>query len=171
MPRLLAIALSLSALAACGGGVVDVTEAAPPKASTADGDAALPEPPEVVAPDPAGATEHPDGLIVTIVEGGVGRRARVGDEVLVHYRAFLVGNDEPFDSSYARLVPDRLSLSTDGRQRAVSGLVRGLVGQREGTKARLDVPATLGWGTEGNEAVGVPADSDLVFDIHLVAVE
>jgi peptidylprolyl isomerase len=119
---------------------------------------------------PAGPIDRGDGLTVEVLSAGKGPEVGVSSEVSLSYRAFVDGRDEPFDSSDDSGVPFRLVLGANAHPRVIEGLSRGLVGLRAGTKAKLHIPPELGWGSTGNPQAGVPADSKLTYEVHLLDV-
>jgi FKBP-type peptidyl-prolyl cis-trans isomerase len=50
-------------------------------------------------------------------------------------------------------------------------LRRGLEGLTPGSEARLKIPASLAWGEKGDPAVGVPANADVVIEVHVLDVQ
>ena len=119
---------------------------------------------------PAGPVDLGAGLTLEVQERGTGPEVRPGRDVAFHYRAFLEGQDEPFDSSRERLAPARARPGTGSGPRLVQGLERGLLALREGDRATLRVPPALGWGAAGQPALGVPPDAALVYEVHVLEV-
>lgn len=173
--------LSLLALtAACEDRKVEVHEAPPGEsgsvvavvAGAAEGDAASAA--SGTEGGPAEEAQEPEvGLVVEILEHGDGPIVHTGATIRVHYEAWLAeahaGDGAPFDSSLSRLVPLELRLGSSGAD-VIEGLARGLLGLRTGCRARLLIPAELGWGATGNPAAGVAPDSDLVYEVRVLSV-
>ncbi|KAL7933020.1 hypothetical protein V8C35DRAFT_306059, partial [Trichoderma chlorosporum] len=68
-----------------------------------------------------------------------------------------------FDSSYDR----NSDFSTKiGVQQVIAGWDQGVVTMQLGEKARLDIPSHLAYGARAIPGV-IPANSDLIFDVHL----
>lgn len=92
---------------------------------------------------------------------GEGRPATAGDRVTVHYHGWLEdgtvfdSSDEPFSF--------RL-----GAGDVIHGWELGIPGMLVGEIRRLWIPSELGYGAEGVD--GIPADSNLFFDVELVAI-
>jgi peptidylprolyl isomerase len=104
------------------------------------------------------------GLKVEILEKGAGKKPNVGDKVTVHYTGKLT-NDTVFDSSVNRGTPFSFQL---GVGQVIRGWDEGIGMLEEGTKARLTIPAELGY---GNRAAGsIPPNSTLIFDVELLKV-
>ncbi len=96
-----------------------------------------------------------------LVEGH-GRTARPGDRVSVHYHGWLE-DDTVFDSS------DEPFSFRLGAGDVIPGWDLGVVGMQAGAIRRLWIPAELAYGSEGVE--GIPPDSNLYFDVEVVAIE
>ena len=54
--------------------------------------------------------------------------------------------------------------------RVVPGFSQGIQRMREGEKARITIPAALGYGAQGTPGGPIPPNADLVFDVDLVKV-
>ena len=52
----------------------------------------------------------------------------------------------------------------------ISGLLEGIVGMKEGGSRKLVLPPGLAWGSAGNDALGVPPNSSVVFDVVLETI-
>ncbi len=85
------------------------------------------------------------------------------DKVKVHYRGTLLDGTE-FDSSYSRNQPISFGLS-----QVIPGWTEGLQLMSIGSKARLVIPAELGYGDQ--DIGSIPANSTLVFDVELLDIE
>jgi len=105
-----------------------------------------------------------NGLVVEdVVVPEAGPRAKVGDELTIHYEGRLT-DGAVFDSSYDRGTPITFEL---GAGLVPRGLDEGLVGLRLGGRRQLTVPSDLGYGSEGVPGL-VPPDAELYFDIELL---
>ena len=93
------------------------------------------------------------------------RKAKDGDVIMVHYRGTLKSNGVEFDSSYKRNQPFKVTL---GAHEVIPGWEQGLQGLCVGEKVRLFVPAALGYA--GQELAKIPANSDLIFEIKVLAI-
>lgn len=116
------------------------------------------------APDEDVVEQYDDELHVTDLVVGTGETATVGATVTVHYRGTLT-DTTVFDSSYAR-APLTFRL---GARRVIRGWDQGLVGMKVGGKRALVVPPRLGYG--GRTREGIPANSHLLFEVELLAVQ
>jgi peptidylprolyl isomerase len=134
------------------------TQAGPAIAPEIDATAA----PSVEA-NPDALTEYTtteSGLKYWIIEQGHGPTPRPGDTVIVKYRGTLEDGTE-FDSGEHTFVL--------GSGAAIPGLDEGIGLFKEGTKAELVIPPHLGFGDQVNGPV--PANSTLIFEVELLAVD
>lgn len=104
-------------------------------------------------------------LIVDKYEEGTGTPAQPGKMVRVHYTGTLE-NGQKFDSSRDRGEPIEFPL---GVGYVIAGWDQGIAQLRVGDKARLTVPAHLGYGDAGVPGV-IPGGATLVFDVELMDV-
>lgn len=179
--RWIAAAWIVGCAAACGGSEPEaVAEPAEPVAEAVQepeaGHVAEPAGEHAVEPHAAGDSAaaargsvetRAGGLVVRLETPGSGPAVALGDALTLHYRAFVAEQEQPFDATEG--VPLRVVLGA-AQPRLIEGLTRGLVGLRAGAHARLEIPPALAWGTKGNEAIGVPADAALVYDVRVVSV-
>ncbi len=106
----------------------------------------------------------PPGLQVTDLKVGDGDEAKEGSKITFHYTAWLADGTqiatsyggEPLTSTWTDLI---------------EGWQRGVEGMKVGGIRRLVVPSGLAYGAEGNEDAGVPPNSDMIFEIELLAVQ
>jgi FKBP-type peptidyl-prolyl cis-trans isomerase len=104
-----------------------------------------------------------DSLQITDITKGAGAEAKAGDRVTVQYKGTLAQTGAKFDSSYDRGEPVTLSLG-----KVIAGWQQGIPGMKVGGKRRLVIPAALGYGAQPQ--TGIPANSDLVFEVELLGV-
>lgn len=103
------------------------------------------------------------GLQYEELTAGEGDSPTAEDTVKVHYRGSLI-NGTDFDSSYSRGEP--VSFPLNG---VIPGWTEGLQLMKPGGKARLVLPADLGYGPGGmGEAIG--PNETLVFEVELLEV-
>lgn len=114
-------------------------------------------------------TKTTSGLEYEILEKGTGDSPKQGDIVTVHYTGWLNNNGErgqQFDSSYNRKQPFSFKI---GKKQVIEGWDEGVMSMKIGEKRRLFIPAKLGY---GNRSMGsIPANSDLIFDVELLAIK
>lgn len=96
---------------------------------------------------------------------GKGRNAKFNDLVTVHYTGRLLDGTQ-FDSSIGK---DPLQLPL-GQGRVIPGWEEGLSLMKEGGKAQLIIPSSLGYGSYGAGGV-IPPFATLIFDVELIKVE
>lgn len=106
-------------------------------------------------------------LEIEELEMGGGDVAQRNSMVAVHYTGWLEDGTK-FDSSLDR---GQAFVFRIGAGQVIKGWERGVVGMKVGGKRRLTIPPELAY---GNRDVGgglIPANSTLVFDIELLAVD
>lgn len=130
----------------------------------------LPEPP---APTDAGMTNTlPDAnapqwvlqqndLKTWDVAVGAGDPVVEGDSITIFYQGWLV-NGTSFDSKRSPDAPTTFELNN-----LIEGWKQGIPGMMPGGIRRLYVPSALGYGAA--DRAGIPANSDLIFEIKLIS--
>ncbi len=113
-----------------------------------------------------GVRELKDGLIVETTTAGKGRPAAVGDALTIHYKGVVQESGEVFDSTYGSGIPHTFTL---GEKSVLPAFELGLLGARAGADVKMQVPPSLGYGSEGMGRV--PPDAALEFEIHVVKVD
>ena len=103
------------------------------------------------------------GLRYIIEKEGEGEAPKATSSVTVHYTGYLL-NGSKFDSSIDRGQP-----ATFGLNQVIPGWTEGLQLLKPGGKAKLIIPANLGYGANGYPPV-IPPNSWLVFDVELIKV-
>ncbi|MEY4587978.1 MAG: hypothetical protein RL497_54 [Pseudomonadota bacterium] len=88
---------------------------------------------------------------------------KLGDTVKVHYRGQLI-DGTVFDSSIDKGEPVVFPVSS-----VIPGWIEALQVMKTGDKFQIFVPAQLAYGA--GETGGIPANSVLIFELHLLAVE
>lgn len=104
-----------------------------------------------------------DGLQKVDLTAGNGKEVKPGDTVTVHYTGALVADGTIFQSSLDTGQP-----ATFGLDQVIKGWTEGIPGMKEGGKRRLIIPAAMAYGDQ--ERPGIPANSDLVFDVTLISI-
>jgi FKBP-type peptidyl-prolyl cis-trans isomerase len=107
----------------------------------------------------------PSGLYYIPVSAGTGPKAEAGKTVKVHYTGKLL-NGRIFDSSRDRGNPIEFML---GRAQVIKGWDEGISMMRQGGKATLIIPSTIGY--MDRDMGIIPPYSTLVFDVELVEVK
>lgn len=96
---------------------------------------------------------------------GDGQEVIEGDTITAHYTGALVADGTIFESSH-----DSGNAATFGLDQVIKGWTQGVPGMKVGGTRRLIIPADLAYGQRRASATIAP-NSDLVFDIELVAVK
>lgn len=109
--------------------------------------------------------ELPSGLRYEITKPGTGATPKPGQQVSFHYTGTLASG-QVFDSSVERGQPAEMVLQHD---QMIDGMLEGLQKVAVGGKIKLYIPASLGYGDEGNE--GIPPAATLIFDVELLGVK
>lgn len=104
------------------------------------------------------------GLQIIDKEIGTGDEVQPGATVTAHYTGALCKNGIIFQSSHD--FGDAISFPLDG---VIEGWKVGVPGMRVGGWRRLVIPADMAYGSS-SPAPNIPANSDLVFDIELIAI-
>lgn len=129
---------------------------------TACGGGSSPTAPTTIPPQPYTAAD---------IRVGTGAEAVDGKSVTVDYAVWLfstTGADNKgtlVDTSVGR-TPFTFTLGSGG---TIPGFDRGVIGMKVGGVRRLIVPPELAYGAAGNQSV--PPNSNLVFEIELLAVQ
>lgn len=103
------------------------------------------------------------GLQYEVLTEGKGPKPKATDKVKVDYEGRLI-DGKVFDSSIARKEPVSFVLN-----QVVPGWTEGVQLMSVGSKYKFTIPANLGYGEAG--AGPIPANSVLVFEVELLAIE
>lgn len=103
-------------------------------------------------------------LEIIDVEVGTGEEVQPGAKVTAHYTGALCKNGIIFQSSHD--FGKAITFPLDG---VIAGWTQGVPGMKVGGTRRLIIPAEMAYG-EQSPAPNIPANSDLVFDIDLMAI-
>jgi FKBP-type peptidyl-prolyl cis-trans isomerase len=108
--------------------------------------------------------EEVSELEIIDTEVGTGEEVRPGATITAHYTGALVKNGIIFQSShdFGKSISFRLD-------QVIDGWTQGVPGMKVGGTRRLIIPAEQAYGAS-SPAPNIPANSDLVFDIDLVAI-
>lgn len=106
------------------------------------------------------------GLKYIDIQEGTGASPVAGKIVVVHYTGTLE-NGKKFDSSVDRGQPFRFPI---GQGVVIKGWDEGVMSMKVSGKRKLIIPAELGYGAR--EIPGaIPANSTLIFEVELIAIE
>ena len=109
-------------------------------------------------------TEPVEELEITDTEVGTGAEVQPGATVTVHYTGALVKNGIIFQSSH-----DFGKTISFGLDQVIKGWTHGVPRMKIGGTRRPVIPAEMAYGSS-SPASNIPANSDLVFDIDLIAI-
>lgn len=107
--------------------------------------------------------EKVDKLQIIDLKEGDGEAVQAGATVTAHYTGALAKDGTIFQSSHDMGQPIAFPLSG-----VIKGWQDGVPGMKVGGKRRLLIPADQAYGSQSQQ--GIPANSDLVFDIELVKI-
>ncbi len=111
-----------------------------------------------------GVTTTASGLQYQIVTAGKGPKPKADDSVKVHYTGTLLDGTK-FDSSIERNEPAQFVLNS-----VVPGWTEALQLMPVGSKYKLWIPASLGYGEQGTPGGPIPPNATLVFDVELIEI-
>ena len=103
-------------------------------------------------------------LQIIDISEGTGATVEPGAKITAHYTGALCKNGIIFQSSHD--FGDPVTFPLD---RVIAGWTEGVPGMRVGGVRRLVIPSTKAYGSV-RAATNIPPNSDLVFDIELVAI-
>ena len=106
----------------------------------------------------------PELQIIDLVVGA-GDPVPEGATITAHYTGAIAKSGLIFQSSHDFGQP-----ATFGLHQVIAGWTQGVPGQRVGGTRRLIIPSALSYGSRRASA-SIPPNSDLVFDIELVAIK
>ena len=112
------------------------------------------------------AVKTASGLYYVVEQVGTGAKAVNGKTVFVHYTGKLADGTK-FDSSRDRNQPLDFVLGTG---RVIAGWDEGVALMSVGSKFKLIIPASLGYGAQGAGCV-IPPNATLIFDTELMDVK
>lgn len=95
---------------------------------------------------------------------GTGDTVAEGATITAHYTGALASDGTIFQSSHDFGKP-----ATFGLHQVIAGWTQGVPGMKVGGTRRLIIPSALAYGSRRASA-NIPPNSDLVFDIELVAI-
>ncbi|MEN9358568.1 MAG: hypothetical protein RL095_103 [Verrucomicrobiota bacterium] len=104
------------------------------------------------------------GLKIEHLVTGAGPSPKANSVVVVHYTGWLADGSK-FDSSLDRGAPAEFPLSG-----VIKGWTEGLQLMKLGGKAKLTLPASLGYGARGAGGL-IPPNATLVFEVELIDIK
>lgn len=109
--------------------------------------------------------DHVATLEVIDIEEGTGAEVQPGATITAHYTGALCKNAIIFQSSH-----DFGEAVTFGLDQVIAGWTEGVPGMKVGGMRRLVIPSEMAYGSK-RAAANIPPNSDLVFDIELIAIK
>ena len=113
--------------------------------------------------DLAASTKLASGMYYRDLVVGTGAAVNNGQTVTARYTGWL-SNGAQFDSNQTTGYPFVL-----GTGRVIAGWDLGILGMRVGGKRQLIIPATLGYGPNGNGPI--PGNAVIVFTVEVVSAQ
>jgi hypothetical protein len=107
---------------------------------------------------------QPSGVRTWDVTTGTGTALQTGDQFTAKYTGYLP-DGTIFDSSDKS---GNLSTTLDSSH-LIPGFAAGLVGMQPGGTRRIDIPANLAYGANPPAGSGIPANSELIFEVTLIS--
>lgn len=104
-------------------------------------------------------------LRIIDLEEGTGEEVKPGATITAHYTGALCKNGIIFQSSH-----DFGNAISFGLDQVIKGWTEGVPGMKVGGMRRLIIPSDMAYGS-ARAASNIPPNSDLVFDIELVAIK
>ena len=111
-----------------------------------------------------GVRTLPSGLQYKVIKEGTGKKPKLTDTVVTHYRGTLIDGTE-FDSSYRR--GKAAAFPVNG---VIPGWVEALQLMAEGSKWQLFVPPNLAYGERG-AGRDIGSNATLIFEIELISIQ
>jgi FKBP-type peptidyl-prolyl cis-trans isomerase len=103
-------------------------------------------------------------LQITDLAEGTGDTVPEGATITAHYTGALCKDGTIFQSSHD--FGEAITFPLSG---VIQGWTKGVPGMKVGGTRRLTIPAAMAYGAQ-SPAANIPANSDLVFDIELTAI-
>jgi peptidylprolyl isomerase len=97
---------------------------------------------------------------------GKGEAIAAGDTVAVHIVAYRGDTGEKITSTWPDGAPVSLTLEASG---SLPGIIKGVPGMKVGGRRQLTIPFADAFGPEGNTEMKLPANTDLVLVVDLIA--
>ncbi|MFZ9383869.1 MAG: FKBP-type peptidyl-prolyl cis-trans isomerase [Ilumatobacteraceae bacterium] len=111
-------------------------------------------------------SENVDELIVTDLVEGTGAPAEAGSKVVLHLLGFRADTGEEVASTWESPEPLSFELTEGG---SLPGLIEGIEGMKVGGRRQIHVPFLEAWGAEGQTQIGLPAETDVIIVVDLLA--
>ena len=129
-------------------------------------DGAAPDADAAVATGADQGSETTSKIGIDVLEKGQGEACQAGQTASVHYTGALAANGKVFDSSLERGAPIQFTI---GNNQVIQCWEQAIVQLHVGDKADVGCPASLSYGS--SEKPGIPANSELYFNMEVVGCE
>ena len=113
---------------------------------------------------PISSTTPKKGVQVDVMKAGVGKEAKSGRLVQVHYTAWLE-NGKKVDSSYDK---GQIFAFEMGKNQVIPGWEAGMIGMKEGEERKFTIAPEQAYGSKGK--ANVPPNAVIVFQVELLKV-
>jgi FKBP-type peptidyl-prolyl cis-trans isomerase len=111
--------------------------------------------------------QNVSGLRVELLQYGNGdRQVKNGDYILIRYEGRL-SDGTLFATNMGKSEPLGVYI---GKGETIPGWEKGLLGMRVNEKRKLVVSPEMAYGKNGSPKDGVPADTTLIYEIHLLNI-
>ena len=97
---------------------------------------------------------------------GKGDAIAIGDTVALHIVAYRGDTGEKITSTWPEGAPVSLTLEEGG---SLPGIVKGVPGMKVGGRRQMTIPFADAFGPEGNTEMKLPANTDLVLVVDVIA--
>ena len=98
---------------------------------------------------------------------GKGKVIAAGDTVALHIVAYRGDTGEKITSTWPEGAPVSLTLEEGG---SLPGIIKGVPGMKVGGRRQMTIPFADAFGADGNSEMKLPAKTDLVLVVDLIAV-
>ncbi|MCL2581933.1 MAG: FKBP-type peptidyl-prolyl cis-trans isomerase [Streptosporangiales bacterium] len=109
----------------------------------------------------------PNKLTVTPLIKGKGPKIGKGQAVIVQYTGSIWRTGKTFSSSWAQKTPFEY-VSGSNPPQVIPGWDKGIQGQTVGSRVMLTIPASDGYGKQGNPQAGIKGSDTLVFVVDVL---
>lgn len=112
----------------------------------------------------------PTGLKSLYNDIGYGLATKNGDSVNVAYTVYYIEKDGTRHILDGTRDNGKRLKAVIGNGKNIKGVEEGLIGMKQGSTKRLIIPPALGYGEKGLLEKGVPANTNLIFDIEFLEI-
>ncbi len=114
-------------------------------------------------------TPKPDGRFRSAaLFDGTGAVVKKGQTVFARYLGQVYKGKKPFDENFDADTPAGFQLTSGASGGVIPGWVKGLVGQRVGSRVVMEIPPKDGYGKAGNSQAGIKGTDTLYFVVDIV---